>query len=189
MKDKVIGLIPARYGSIRFPGKPLVSIAGKTLLQRTYENAKRCKLLDDLVVATDDDRIFEHVTKFGGKAVMTSPDCLTGTDRLAEAVKNPKLSGFDIIVNVQGDEPFLDPHVIEAVVQKLTGDASAAMSTAVVKLTSKEDAFNHSVVKCVMDNSGNALYFSRTLIPSGKEEGKFRSDVTYYKHLDRKSVV
>jgi 3-deoxy-manno-octulosonate cytidylyltransferase (CMP-KDO synthetase) len=182
-KLKILGLIPARYGSTRFPGKPLALIAGKTLIQRTYENAKLCHSLDDIAVATDDERIFEHVKGFGGKVVMTSPECPTGTERLAEAVRKYDLfSDYGIIINVQGDEPLLQSKVIESVIDKLVEDELAAMSTAVIKLTSKEEAANYSVVKCVMDQKGNALYFSRTLIPNG-HSGEWHPKTTYYKHL------
>lgn len=180
---KVVGMIPARYGSIRFPGKPLVNILGKSLIQRTYENAKRCKILDELIVATDDKRIFDHVKGFGGEAVMTSTECATGTDRLAEAVKNSAhLKEVSIILNIQGDEPCLEPEVMDEVVNLLIQDPDAAMSTAVVKIDSEEEACNPSVVKCVMDAKCNALYFSRSLIPADKSL-KFRKDLIYYRHL------
>ena len=122
-KSKVIGMIPARYGSTRLPGKPLLLLAGKSLIQRTYENAKRCPALDELTVVTDDERIIKHVSEFGGRAIMTSHQCPTGTERIAEAIKNTKkFQDADIIVNVQGDEPFLEPEVIEQVVKILYDD-------------------------------------------------------------------
>lgn len=180
---KVIGMIPARYGSSRFPGKPLVQIAGKSLIQRTFENARRCRVLEDLIVATDDARIYDHVLGFGGKAVMTSEACPTGTERIAEAVRrNGDYDGVELVVNVQGDEPALEPEVVEKVVAKLREDAGAVMSTAVMKIRSEEEAASYSVNKCVMDVHGNALYFSRTLIPNG-HRGKWQPQVTYYKHL------
>ncbi len=180
---KILGMIPARFGSTRFPGKPLVLIGGKTLIQRTYENAKKCKILDEVAIATDDERIFSHVTGFGGLAVMTSPSCPTGSERIAEAIEKDKhFAGFEVIVNIQGDEPLLQADVIESVVNKLIEDKTAAMSTAVVKIADKEEAENYSTVKCVMDQHGNALYFSRTLIPNG-HSGKWRPEVSYYRHL------
>lgn len=180
---KTVGMIPARFGSTRFPGKPLAIIAGKTLIQRTYENAKRCRLLDDVVVATDDNRIFDHVVGFGGKAVMTPPECPTGTERLAEAVRdNEQFSDYAAVINIQGDEPLLEPEVIGSVIEKLLEDETAVMSTAAAKISSKEEAENYSVVKCVIDQNGKALYFSRTLIPNG-HGGEWQKDVTYYKHL------
>lgn len=180
---KVIGMIPARFGSTRFPGKPLAMIGDKTLIRRTYENAMKCRMLDAVFVATDDQRIYDHVVAFGGKVVMTSSDCPTGTERLADALKKHKeFSSVDIVINIQGDEPLLEPEVIEAVIKKLESDEEAAMSTAVVKIRSQEEATNYSTPKCIMDLHGNALYFSRTLIPNG-HQGKWQPDITYYKHI------
>ena len=181
--SKIVGMIPARYGSTRFPGKPLALIADKTLIQRTYENAKKCLLLNEVVVATDDERIFDHVVGFGGKAVMTAPECPTGTERLAQAVKdNDQFSGYEAIINIQGDEPLLEPEVISQVIEKLLEDETAAVSTAAVKISSREEAEDYSAVKCVIDKNGKALYFSRTLIPNG-HGGEWQPDVAYYKHL------
>lgn len=178
----VIGIIPARYASTRFPGKPLAKIHGKTLIQHTYENAKRCKALDEVVVATEDSRIFEHVKEFG-KVVLTSEGCPTGTDRLAEVIRNePQFVSSRIIVNIQGDEPTLNPEVISGVIEVLKNDRQADVSTGLIKITSEEVATNPSVVKCVIDKKGYALYFSRGLIPAGKTL-KYRPDVTYYKHF------
>lgn len=169
---KVIGIIPARYESTRFPGKPLVDISGKTLIQRTYENAKRCETLDLVVVATDDERIAAEIRSFGGEVVITSKECPTGTERIAEALM--QIGDAEIVVNVQGDEPTLEPDVIAKVVQVLQEDPESVMSTAVVKLKDEEKNDPH-VVKCVMDKEGHALYFSRSPIPFSKS--------TYYKHL------
>src|ERR1700741_2465215 len=104
---QVLGITPARYASTRFPGKPLVDIAGKSMIQRVYEQAKKCTLLNEVIVATDDNRIFDHLTGFGGKAVMTSPDHQSGTDRCAEVAQ--KHQEYDVIINIQGDEPYIDP--------------------------------------------------------------------------------
>lgn len=180
---KIIGIIPARYGSSRFPGKILAPIANKTLIQRTYENAKRCSLLQEIVIATDDVRIYEHVQGFGGDVLMTSTTCPTGSDRLVEALKNNRrFDQADIIVNIQGDEPCLDPNVTESIIKALLSDPVAVMSTAVVKIESEEDACSPSIVKCVIDSNGNALYFSRALIPAGHTL-KMRPGVTYYRHV------
>lgn len=180
---KIIAIVPARYASTRFPGKPLVPILGKTLIQRTYENAQRCPLLDDLVVATDDQRIFDHVLDFGGKVVMTSSECATGTDRLAEVIRhNPQFDQADIIVNIQGDEPCLDPVITTKMIEALLGDAAAVMSTAVVPLRSEEEAIQSSINKCVIDLNGYALYFSRALIPAGRTLCFIPSN-TYYRHV------
>lgn len=182
-KQKIIAMIPARYASTRFPGKMLSLISGKTLIQRTYENAKRCSLLDDIVIATDDKRIFDHIQSFGGSAVMTCPNCPTGSDRIAEALKkSPQFDQVSIVVNIQGDEPCLDPHIIEQVIKILQNDPSAVMSTAIIKLDNQEDASNSSVVKCVIDSNHNALYFSRSLIPAGHGM-TMKTGVTYYRHM------
>lgn len=182
-KSKVIGIIPARYSSSRFPGKILASIAGESLIQRTYFNAKRCSLLETIVIATDDRRIYDHVTSFGGRAVMTSVTCPTGTDRLVEAFRNhAELHDAEIIVNIQGDEPCLDPYVIERIVGLLEADPQAVMSTAAVPLTCEEEACSSAIVKCVIDCHNNALYFSRALIPSGHNL-KWQHGHPYYRHM------
>jgi 3-deoxy-manno-octulosonate cytidylyltransferase (CMP-KDO synthetase) len=178
-KSTILAIIPARYGSTRFPGKPLIEIQGKTLIQRTYENTKRCKSLSDIIVATDDQRIYDHVQGFGGHVIMTPTACPTGTDRLAYVLENdPSLQKAEIIVNVQGDEPCLDPIVITHLAEVLQSDPSAVMSTAVVKLQ-EDEAANPSDVKCVLALDGTVLYFSRALIPGGK----YRKEVLYYKHV------
>lgn len=179
----VIAFIPARWASTRFPGKPLALISGKTLIQRTYENARRCTYLQKVIVATDDQSIYDHVAGFGGDVVMTFDSCTTGTDRIVEAVKHsPELQQADIILNIQGDEPCIDPEVIKSVIRCLEKDEKAVMSTAVSKLHLKEEAMSSSVVKCVMDQEQNALYFSRSLIP-GNRSGDFLPNEVYYKHI------
>lgn len=175
-----MGIIPARYASTRFPGKILSPIAGKTLIQRTYENAKRVKGLDALVVATDDEKIFKHVKEFA-PVVMTSPTHQTGTDRLAEVLRSHSEYDAELIVNIQGDEPCIDPHFIEKVIEGLKSDPEAVMGTAVTPLA-KEDAYNRAVVKCVMDQKGRALYFSRSLIPAGRT-GEWQEGVDYFRHV------
>lgn len=183
MNPKVVGIIPARYASTRFPGKPLVPILGKSLIQRTYENALRCSALEELIVATDDQRIFDHVQAFGGKAVMTSEDCPTGTDRLAEVLRHEtSLKDVEVVMNVQGDEPCIDPKVIASVVKALQDNSEAAMSTAVTPIHSADEAHNPNVVKCVVDTRQFALYFSRALIPGGRIL-KYQSAHPYYRHL------
>lgn len=180
---QVVGIIPARFGSTRFPGKPLAKILGKSMIQRTYENSKKCSSLDDVIIATDDERIYDHVVAFGGKVVMTSTDCPTGSDRLIEAVRNhPDLNDSSIIVNIQGDEPCLEPAVIEGVVNLLLQDPTAVMSTAIMKIHSESEALNPSVVKCSIDRHGHALYFSRSLIP-GATNAQFNPAITYFKHI------
>lgn len=183
MSKKIIGIIPARIGSTRFPKKMLADVKGKPLIQLTYENALRCKKLDDLVVATDDSNIYDVVRSFGGQVVMTSTDCPSGTDRAAEAIRNnPFLQDAEIVINIQGDEPTIDPSTIECVAEVLEQHPQANVSTACLRITNKEDTVNPSVVKCVMNLQGRALYFSRALIPHDKS-GCFNKNTTYYKHI------
>lgn len=180
---KITGIIPARFGSTRFPGKPLTLISGKTLIQHTYENAKKCEAFDSLIVATDDVRIYDHVTSFGATAVMTSPSCPTGTDRIVEVVsKQPVSENSEIIVNIQGDEPLVEEGVIKKLIQVLKEDPQAVMSTPVCAIQSESDAFDPAVVKCVFDRNLTALYFSRALIPSGHTK-IFDKQTLYYQHI------
>jgi 3-deoxy-manno-octulosonate cytidylyltransferase (CMP-KDO synthetase) len=162
MKPKVVGIIPARYGSTRLPGKALRLILGKPMVQRVYERARLARGLSLVWVATDDERIAGAVKSFGGQAVMTSPDHPSGTDRLAEATRT---IDADIVVNVQGDQPFLDPVMIDEAVQPLLDDPSLPMATLMHPVHRPEDLQDPSVVKVVVDLAGNALYFSRSLIP------------------------
>ena len=144
---------------------------------------EKCPSLEDVFVVTDSDQIFDHVKNFGGKALMSSSKCQTGTDRLAEAFTNYKeLSAYDLIINIQGDEPLLETAVIESVIQALQGSPDAQVSTAVAKITKKEEASHPSLVKCVMDKNDYALYFSRSLIPNG-HKGLWQEGVTYYRHI------
>lgn len=182
-KKSIIAIIPARYGSTRFPGKPLIEICGKTLIQRTYENAKRCSMIDELIIATDDQRIYDHAAAFGARVMMTPADCPTGSDRLSHVLQQDKsLQKADVIVNIQGDEPCLDPESTQAMIDILRNDPSAVMSTAVFPITSEEEAKNPNHVKCVLDLHGNVLYFSRTLIP-GYRTLPFQKGTTYYRHI------
>ncbi len=163
---RVIGMIPARFASTRFPGKMLTPIFGKPLVQWTYENAVRCSVFSDVVVATDDDRIAGAVEGFGGKVVMTSPDCINGTERLADAIKRHReFDDCSLVVNVQGDEPCVTPEAIAAVVKRMELAPDAVMSTAATPLASLEEAQRPHLVKCVFDQKGYALYFSRSPIP------------------------
>lgn len=184
-KFKCLAIIPARYASTRFPGKLLTTIGDKTLIQHTYDNARRCKMLSEIVVATDDLRIFNHVKSFGGQAVMTVSTCLNGTERASEVYANYYLAKqlpVDVIVNLQGDEPCVEPATIESIVNLLRDDPSALMSTAVAPIVSQEEALSASVVKCVRSSSGDALYFSRALIPGAKAD-KYCTEHIYYKHI------
>ncbi|MBQ8418170.1 MAG: 3-deoxy-manno-octulosonate cytidylyltransferase [Phascolarctobacterium sp.] len=167
---KVLCVIPARYASTRLPGKPLSMIAGKPMIQHVYERACQAQLPDEVVVATDNELVEQAVIGFGGKAVMTSPDHPSGTDRLAEvALKYPDV---DIIVNVQGDEPMIPPEIIDRLAEAFEGDADLNMATMKVVMD-EEDYDNPAAVKVVTDQHGYALYFSRSLMPypRNKPEG------------------
>jgi 3-deoxy-manno-octulosonate cytidylyltransferase (CMP-KDO synthetase) len=162
MKTKVVGIIPARYASTRLPGKALKMILGKPMIQRVLERCAAARILDSVWVATDDERIAQVVAAAGGRVIMTSPHHPSGTDRLAEAVT--RIDG-EIVVNLQGDQPFLDQMMIEEAVQPLLNDSSLPMATLMHPIARAEDFANPSVVKVVVDRAGNALYFSRSLIP------------------------
>lgn len=160
----IIGILPARWGSTRFPGKPLHLIAGKPLIQLVWEQCSKCSRLDELVIATDDERILAAAEGFGAKALMTSPEHPTGTDRLAEAVRS--LPGAEIIVNIQGDEPLIDPDLIDELAAAMAADASLDMATAANPLDPADPAVQDpNVVKVVTTLDGRALYFSRSPLP------------------------
>lgn len=165
---KVAGLIPARYSSSRLPGKVLASIRGKTMIQRVYERALEAKLLDVVLIGADDERVADAVRAFGGRVVLTSPDHQSGTDRLAEMVQQPDsgAADADIIVNIQGDQPFMDPLMIEEAVRPLLDDPELPMATLKHRVTKAEDLEDPAVVKVVVDHNDNALYFSRSRIPN-----------------------
>jgi 3-deoxy-manno-octulosonate cytidylyltransferase (CMP-KDO synthetase) len=158
----IVAIIPARFGSTRLPGKPLSDIHGRPMIQHVYERAARARTVDRVLVATDDERIASVVRGFGGEALMTSPDHATGTDRLAEAAPR---TGASVVVNVQGDEPMLEPAWIDAALEPLLRDAGVAMSTLSLPLTDPAEMLSPSVVKVVSDAHGDALYFSRSPIP------------------------
>ncbi|HVW14178.1 MAG TPA: 3-deoxy-manno-octulosonate cytidylyltransferase [Mucilaginibacter sp.] len=179
---QILGIIPARYASTRFPGKPLVDIAGKSMIHRVYEQSKKCHLLTDVVVATDDERIYEHVAGFGGKAVMTSPDHQSGTDRCAEvAEKNPE---FDIIINIQGDEPYINPEQISNVALCFD-EPGTQLATLVKKVQNNEELFNPNSPKVIINKNSEAIYFSRSPLPHirGQEQENWLRHFTYYKHI------
>jgi len=163
----VVGIIPARYGSTRLPGKPLHEICGKSMIQRVYEACQGAASLDDLIVATDDERILEAVTAFGGKAVMTRADHASGTDRLAEVAV-----GLDteIVVNIQGDQPFFDANMIDEAVAPLREDPGLEVSTLKYPIAHEPDLHDTAVVKVVTNRAGDALYFSRSLIPYPRQQ-------------------
>ncbi len=181
---RFVAIIPARYASTRFPGKPLVDIGGKTMIQRVYDQVS--KVLDDVYVATDDKRIFDKVRSFGGKVIMTSDAHRSGTDRCYEAFTKLE-DWFDVVINVQGDEPFIQPEQIEAL-KNCFADDETQIATLVKKITDKDGVevlFNPNSPKVVIDKQNNALYFSRSPIPykRGSDEKNWMAEHDYYKHV------
>lgn len=180
---KILGIIPSRYTSTRFPGKPLAKINGKSMVQRVYEQASKAKSLAKVIVATDDQRIFDHVKSWGGEVRMTSSSHASGTDRCNEVLEQEKQE-FDIIVNIQGDEPFIDPSQIENVTESFVNKETQISSLA-KKITSLEELFNSNSVKVVIGENNQALYFSRAAIPflRGVKEKDYLSHEDFYKHI------
>jgi 3-deoxy-manno-octulosonate cytidylyltransferase (CMP-KDO synthetase) len=181
--QSVIGVIPSRYGSTRFPGKPLARIAGKPMIEHVYRKAVQARRLSRVVVATDDRRILEAVKAFGGEAVMTSPDHPTGTDRVAEVATAVDAAHF---VNIQGDEPLIDPGHIDMCADGLL--AGESMVTLAARITTRSDVFDQNVVKVAVSRDGHALYFSRSAIPFPRKYLDAGSDVdidssTYLRHI------
>jgi len=181
---RFVAIIPARYASTRFPGKPLVDIGGKTMIQRVYDQVS--KVLDDVYVATDDKRIFDKVHSVGGKVSMTSDAHRSGTDRCYEAFTKLE-DWFDVVINVQGDEPFIQPEQIEAL-KNCFADDETQIATLVKKITDKDGVevlFNPNSPKVVIDKQNNALYFSRSPIPykRGSDEKNWMAEHDYYKHV------
>ena len=158
MSAKVLGVIPARYGSSRLPGKPLKDICGKPMIQHVYENASKSKVLDKVVVATDDDRVYNAVIAFGGEAVMTSVNHPTGSDRVAEAASH--YADCDYVINIQGDEPLVPPEIIDDIGTALINSPDCVMATGSVPIEGEDYIKNNTVVKVVTDVNGNAIYFS-----------------------------
>ena len=173
----ILGVIPARYASSRFPGKPLAAIAGKTMLQHVWERATQARYLTNLVIATDDERIRTAAENFSAKVVITRGDHLSGTDRVAEAAS---ASNAQIVVNIQGDEPMIDPAAIDAAVLGLLDQDEAPMSTLKTRLFRASDAADPNVVKVVTGADGNALYFSRAAIPYARDAD---TKTPYFKHI------
>jgi len=179
---KILGVIPARFASTRFPGKPLVDIAGKTMIQRVYEKSLQAKSLADLVVATDDDRIYDTVKSFNGNVIMTSSAHQSGTDRCAEVAE--KVSGFDVVINIQGDEPLVDPNQIN-LVSECFNEADTQLATLVKVIKSTDELFNHNTPKVILNNRNEAQYFSRETIPYLRNYPKeeWLQKHTFYKHI------
>lgn len=179
---KIVCVIPARYGSTRFPGKALAELGGKPLIQWVYERAVEAKRIDEVYVATDDERIAKAVRGFGGTAIMTSRECKTGSDRIAEALR--QIAG-EIVVNVQGDEPLIEPTSIDRSIQGLIESPECMVSTTAVAIRDIKEFESPNVVKVVFDREGVALYFSRSPIPSParRELKPGSTEVLGYKHL------
>jgi len=179
---EVIAIIPARYESNRFKGKPLALIAGKPMIQHVVERAKRVELLSRVVVATDDSRIAECVQAFGGEYVMTRKDHVSGSDRLAEAAGILEISEHDVVVNIQGDQPLFPAEIVEEVARPLIDDPALPMSTLIYKIVREEEISDPNHVKTVFDRNHYALYFSRSPIPFQRNPDE-KIKPTYYKHL------
>ncbi len=180
---KILGIIPARYGSTRFPGKPLVSINGISMIQRVYEQALKSKRLSRVIIATDDERIRKHAEEFNGEVVMTSPRHLSGTDRCAEVIRK-STDSWDAVINIQGDEPYIHPEQIDLLCScfELT---DVRLATLVKKINSPEELFNHNNVKVVLNKRKEAIYFSRSPIPYNRNfpEQEWLRHSIYYKHI------
>lgn len=181
-----LGVIPARYASTRFPGKPLIMIDGKTMIRRVYEQSLKCKSLNKVIVATDHQAIQNQVASFGGEVIMTHETHHSGTERCAEVVEilEEKGTSFDVVINIQGDEPFIHPEQISQLTDCFT-DPEVQIATLIRRITDREDLKNPNLVKVVKDIKNWALYFSRSPIPytRGSEEQSWLNAITYFKHI------
>jgi 3-deoxy-manno-octulosonate cytidylyltransferase (CMP-KDO synthetase) len=179
----IVGIIPARFASTRFPGKPLIDIAGKTMIQRVYEQAKKANSISEVVVATDDERIAQHVQSFGGNVVMTSENHQSGTDRCFEAIEKFEINA-DVVINIQGDEPFIQPEQIDLVASCFSLKETE-LATLVKKISTNEELFNPNTPKVLLNSNKEAIYFSRQTIPHirGKEQNDWLKQHTFYKHI------
>ncbi|MDQ1151316.1 3-deoxy-manno-octulosonate cytidylyltransferase [Sphingobacterium zeae] len=179
---KFLGIIPARYASSRFPGKPLIDIEGKTMIQRVYEQVKKSTRLDEVVVATDDQRIADNVLSFGGQVVMTAPHHQSGTDRCAEVIT--QMPGYDIVINIQGDEPFINPAQIDLLATCFEAP-DTQIATLVMEITLEQELFNVNIPKVVRNTKGEAIFFSRQTIPflRAVEKDQWLQRQTFYKHI------
>ena len=179
MKRDIVCIIPSRYESSRFPGKPLADLCGKPMIQHVYERVAQAKAVPYVAVATDDQRIFDAVKNFGGNAVMTAATHRSGTDRISEAIKALNLAPDAIVVNIQGDQPIFEPVQVDEVIEPLMADPAVVMSTLIYKIILDEEITHPHAVKVVLDHENNALYFSRATIPYVRDK-KLKAD--YYKH-------
>jgi len=180
---RIVAVIPARYGSTRLPGKPLADIAGKPMIRHVYERTASAGTIDWCLVATDDERVAAAVRSFGGHAVLTPGNLETGTDRVAFIARS--LQQADLLVNVQGDEPLIEPGMIDTAVRLLAADPSLQAATLVRVITDPQDLTNPGIVKAVLSANGDCLYFSRSPIPFARDapSGKWPSSHRYYKHI------
>lgn len=178
----ILGIIPARYGSTRLPGKPLIKVHGKTIIERVYERVSKSRHLTEVVVATDDVRIYNHVRKFGGHAIITRLDHASGTTRCAEIIES--MSSFDLIVNIQGDEPLINPMQIDQLC-KLMGNQNIGIGTLIRKIDNTEDLSNPTIAKVVCGHQGRILYFSRSPVPFVRDVpmSQWLSQGTFHKHI------
>ncbi len=179
---KILGIIPARFASSRFPGKPLADIAGKSMIQRVYEQCCKSSSLQKVIVATDDPRILDHVKNFGGDAIMTSDTHVSGTDRCSEVAS--LFPDFDVFINIQGDEPLIDPLQIDLLCNCFK-DEKAELATLIKKITTADELFNPNTPKVVFNKNMEAIYFSRNTIPFVRNsvQEEWLKDHTYYKHI------
>ncbi len=179
---RVLGIIPSRFGSSRFPGKPLVDLMGKSMIQRVYEQAKKCTAFDAIVVATDDDRIFDHVKGFGGEVVLTSTEHESGTGRCGEVLTT--YAEYDIVINIQGDEPLIRPEQLQLLID-LFKDDTVEIGTLVKQIKQEEDVRNPNRIKVVLDEKGNGIYFSRSPIPhvANTPHSAWLEKNTFFKHI------
>lgn len=179
----ILGVIPARYASTRLPGKPLIDIQGKSMIQRVYGQAMKAKSLKKVIVATDDERIAQHVKRFGGEYVMTRADHVSGTDRCFEALQNSG-GNYKYVINIQGDEPFIDPSQINLLADTLK-DNNTELATLIIPVDSHELLFNEGEVKVTVNNKMEALYFSRSVIPhiKGVDPKEWHQHFNYYRHV------
>ncbi|WGQ11472.1 3-deoxy-manno-octulosonate cytidylyltransferase [Pedobacter gandavensis] len=179
---KVLGVIPARFASTRFPGKPLVDIQGKSMIRRVYEQAIKAKGLDKVVVATDDERIAEELKSFGGEYIMTGTQHQSGTDRCAEVAR--QLPGFEVLINIQGDEPFIDPAQIDLLVSCFA-NPNVQLATLIKEIHTETELFNHNLPKVVLNARKEAVYFSRQTIPylRNAEKENWLQAHLFYKHI------
>ncbi len=179
---KILGIIPARYASTRFPGKPLADICGKSMIQRVFEQAAKAETLTKVVVATDDERIFQHVLSFGGAAILTSDQHESGTDRCAEVAK--QFPEFEGIINIQGDEPLIDPSQIDLLGATLSQN-DVQLATLIKQIKTEDELFNPNTPKVILNKNEQAIYFSRQPLPylRGIAESEWLQNHTFYKHI------